>query len=72
MLGLVMLYGPMWWLNYVFDDAKRLAIITVFVFLFTVALSLIGSGRPFETLAAAAAYAAVLMVFMQRQSADSK
>lgn len=70
LLGLCMLYGPTWWLNYVYNDAKRLAIITVFVFLFAIGLSLVGSGRPFETLAATAAYAAVLMVFLQRQ-ADS-
>jgi hypothetical protein len=67
LLGLMMLYGPMWWLNYMVDDEKRLAVITVFVFLFAVALSSVGSGRPFETLAATAAYAAVLMVFLQRQ-----
>jgi len=71
-IGLIMLYGPMWWLNYVSGDAKRLAIITVFVFFFAVGLSLIGSGRPFETLAATAAYAAVLMVFMQRQGSNAK
>ena len=63
-----MLLGPMWWLNFVMDDAKRSGIITVFVFFFAIGLSLIGSGRPFETLAATAAYAAVLMVFMQKQS----
>lgn len=66
-LGLLMLFGPMWWLNYVVDDGKRLGIITAFVFVFAVGLGLIGSGRPFETLAATAAYAAVLMVFMQKQ-----
>jgi hypothetical protein len=71
-LGLCMLYGPMWWLNFVYDDVKRLVIITVFVFLFAIGLSLVGSGKPFETLAATAAYAAVLMVFMQRQEPGGK
>ena len=67
MLGLTMLYGPMWWLNFVIDDVKRLAIISAFVFIFAIGLCLVGSGRPFETLAATAGYAAVLMVFMQKQ-----
>lgn len=66
--GLGMLIGPLWWLNYVVDDAKRLAIITGFVLAFAFGLGLIASGKPFETLGATAAYAAVLMVFMQRQS----
>jgi hypothetical protein len=69
-LGLIMLYVPMWWLNVVVDDSKRLAIITVFVFLFAIGLRIVGSGRPFETLAATAAYAAVLMMFMQKQPAS--
>jgi hypothetical protein len=71
-LGLMMLYGPMWWLNSAVDDVHRLAIITVFVFFFAIGLSLIGSGKPFETLAATAAYAAVLMVFMQKQSSGTR
>jgi hypothetical protein len=54
------------------DDAKRLAIITVFIFFFAAGLCVVGSDRPFEVLAATAAYAAVLMVFMQRHSSSEK
>jgi hypothetical protein len=67
-LGLVMLYGPMWWLQWVDDDVKRLAIITCFVFVFAMGLRLMSTMRPFEALAATAAYAAVLMVYMQKSS----
>jgi hypothetical protein len=72
LVGLVMLFGPMWWLNFVTNPEIRLGIITVFVLLFAMGLSVIGSGKPFETLAAMAAYAAVLMVFMQVQASGTK
>lgn len=65
-IGLLMLYGPLWWLNWVADDVKRLAIITSFVAIFALSLRVVSDGRPFEVLAATAAYAAVLMVFMQK------
>jgi hypothetical protein len=65
-VGLGLLYGPMWWLNFISNDSCRLAIITGFVTMFTVLIwAAAGNQRPFEVLAAAAAYAAVLMVFMQ-------
>lgn len=67
-LGLLMLYGPLWWLNWVSRDVFRLGIITGFVTLFALGLSQVGEGKPFEVLAATAAYAAVLMVFMQQQA----
>jgi hypothetical protein len=70
--GLCMLYGPMWWLNWVDNSSKRLGIITGFVFLFAMSIAIIGGGRPFETLGATAAYAAVLMVFMQVQHSGSR
>ncbi|KAF2723048.1 hypothetical protein K431DRAFT_283210 [Polychaeton citri CBS 116435] len=63
--GLALLFGPMWWLNFVQDDVKRLWIITGFVTAFTSWLWCAAGPRPFEILAATAAYAAVLMVFMQ-------
>lgn len=70
-LGLAMLFGPMWWLEWVSDDVKRLAIITSFIFIFAVGLRAISRVKPFEVLAATAAYAAVLMVFMQRQGSSA-
>ncbi|KAN0089943.1 hypothetical protein V8E51_018522 [Hyaloscypha variabilis] len=66
-LGLIMLYAPMWWLEWVQEGTTQLAIITCFVFVFAIALRAISDGKPFEVLAATAAYAAVLMVFMQKQ-----
>lgn len=67
LLGLCMLYGPLWWLNWVSDNVCRLGIVAGFVGLFAVALVFVGGGgRPFEVLAATAAYAAVLMVFLQQ------
>jgi hypothetical protein len=55
LLGLLMLYGPMWWLNWVSDDTKRLGIITGFVTLFAVGLRIVSAAKPFEVLAATAA-----------------
>jgi hypothetical protein len=55
-VGLLMLYGPMWWLNWVSNNRKRLGIITGFVTLFAVGLRLIsGAAKPFEVLGATAA-----------------
>ncbi|CAF9916587.1 MAG: hypothetical protein HETSPECPRED_002956 [Heterodermia speciosa] len=62
-LGLAMLIGPLWLLQH-FTTA-RLVIITVFLVVFTLLLTIITVAKPFETLAASAAYGAVLMVFMQ-------
>ena len=53
--GLLLLFGPMWWLNMVNDSGIRLAIITAFVSLFTLLLTLSTISRPFEVLAATAA-----------------
>ena len=63
-----MLVGPLWWLQYLSarNNAEyRLAVITGFLVLFTILLSILTVARPFEVLAATAAYAAVLMVFIQ-------
>jgi hypothetical protein len=70
-IGLAMLFGPMWWLNFVQNNEKRLGIITGFTFAFT--LVLVGStiDQPFQVLAGTAAYAAVLMVFLQTTSSKS-
>lgn len=64
-LGLAMLLGPMWSLEFVSNSKYRLTIITVSLALFMFFLSLASVNRPFEVVAASAAYAAVLMVFMQ-------
>ena len=68
-LGLVMLIAPLWLLQYVYsaepDMKARLKIITGFLIAFTIFVSIVAVARPFEVLAATAAYGAVLMVFMQ-------
>ena len=64
-LGLCMLLGPMWWLEFVSDSKKRLIIITLFITIFMALMSTATVNRPFEVVASSAAYAAVLMVFMQ-------
>ena len=66
-VGLGMLIGPLWWLNYLSDSVTRLGVITGFIVLFYVVVYLATTARTFEVLAAAAAYSAVLMVFMQIQ-----
>lgn len=64
-LGLAMLLAPLWWMQNVSDNNNRLAIITGFVILFTLLMTGATINRPFEVVASTAAYAAVLMVFMQ-------
>ncbi|KAI4259717.1 MAG: hypothetical protein L6R42_004448, partial [Xanthoria sp. 1 TBL-2021] len=68
-LGLSMLIAPLWVLQYFYteqpDMKTRLEIITGFLIGFTFLLSIVTVARPFEVLAATAAYGAVLMVFMQ-------
>ena len=68
-LGLLMLIAPLWILQYFYgaqaDMTARLGIITGFLIGFTALLSIVAVARPFEVLAATAAYGAVLMVFMQ-------
>lgn len=69
LLGLGMLIGPLWWLQHLSADEPnlqaRLGVITGFLILFTILLSILTVARPFEVLAATAAYGAVLMVSMQ-------
>jgi hypothetical protein len=66
-VGLGMLIGPLWWLNKVQASEKRLGIITGFIGLFFVLVAVATTARVADALAAAAAYSAVLMVFMQLQ-----
>lgn len=63
--GLVMLLTPLWLLEYYSGSKVRLGIITTFVVAFMWIMSTATINRPFEVVAASAAYAAVLMVFMQ-------
>jgi hypothetical protein len=63
--GLIMLLVPMWWLECTNTSTVRLGIITGFICAFISIMSMATSNRPFEVVAATAAYAAVLMVFMQ-------
>ncbi|KAJ5381591.1 uncharacterized protein N7496_004019 [Penicillium cataractarum] len=64
-LGLVMLVAPQWWLLFVQDKVYQLGIITGFIVLFLALVATLTGAKPFESLAATAAYSAVLMVFMQ-------
>jgi hypothetical protein len=66
LVGLGMLLGPLWVLE-VFNTSLpnvRLGIITGFISLFFVLVAVATTARIFDALAAAAAYAAVLMVFL--------
>ncbi len=69
LFGLGMLIGPLWWLQHLSAEQPnlraRLEVITGFLIVFTILLSILTVARPFEVLAATPAYGAVLMVFMQ-------
>lgn len=69
-VGLVMLLAPMWWLENVSNSTTRLTVITGFICVFMVMMTTatITINKPFEVVAATAAYSAVLMVFMQIDS----
>ena len=54
-IGLIMLIAPLWILTYLEGLARRLAVISAFVVLFTVLISWTTIAKPFESLAAAAA-----------------
>ena len=64
-VGLGMLVGPLWWLNFVSAPESQLGIITGFIALFFVLVAVATTASVAEALAAAAAYSAVLMVFLQ-------
>jgi hypothetical protein len=63
--GLAMLLAPLWWLDHVSASSTRLGIITGFMVVFASVMGISTTNRPFEVVATTAAYAAVLMVFMQ-------
>ena len=64
-VGLAMLIGPLWLLEYITRDPIRLGIITAFIVLFFVLIVVATTAQLFEGLAATAAYSAVLMMFLQ-------
>lgn len=64
-IGLIMLVGPLWILEYVVGTPGRLGIITGFITVFFIIVLLLTTARVFDALVAAAAYSAVLMVFLQ-------
>jgi hypothetical protein len=64
-VGLAAIIGPLWILKSQTSESTRLWTISGFLGGFAVFISIVTVAKPFETLAATAAYAAVLMVFMQ-------
>jgi hypothetical protein len=64
-IGIMMLVAPLWVLNFVDGIVTKLGVITAFIVTFFALAALATTAKVFETLAAAAAYSAVLMVFLQ-------
>jgi hypothetical protein len=64
-VGLSMTFASIWWLNFVDDTIIRLAIITASGTLMSLITWAAAGNRPFEILAAFAAYMAVLMIYQQ-------
>ncbi|KAK7994535.1 hypothetical protein PG991_016123 [Apiospora marii] len=63
--GIAMLLTPIWILQALHCPTTKLVVITIFILVFLFTLSYAMVTKPFEALGATAAYAAVLMVFMQ-------
>ncbi|KAI0881853.1 uncharacterized protein GGS22DRAFT_191575 [Annulohypoxylon maeteangense] len=68
--GVILLISPIWILQSLQSQIEKLVVITVFIFVFLLALSFAMATKPFEALGATAAYAAVLMVFLQLGSSS--
>lgn len=64
-MGMLMLIVPLWVLNGTNGPRAKLGVITGFIVLFLGLIAFTTVARPFESLAAAAAYSAVLVVFLQ-------
>lgn len=64
-VGLTMLLTPVWILQALNSLLWKLVVISIFIFIFLVTMSFTMVAKPFEALGATAAYAAVLMVFLQ-------
>ena len=71
-VGLGLLFAPMWYLHYVRDAENMLGIITGFVTLFAFWLWVAAGSRQFEILLGTAAYAAVVYVYLQAASANEQ
>jgi hypothetical protein len=56
LVGFILLIAPLWILLYVQSPARQLAIITGFIALFLGLIQSVGIAKPFESLAATAAY----------------
>ncbi|KAK7913889.1 hypothetical protein PG985_011592 [Apiospora marii] len=65
LIGIAMLLTPIWILQALHSPINKLVVITIFILAFLVTLSYAMVTKPFEVLGATAAYAAVLMVFLQ-------
>ncbi|KAF2112206.1 hypothetical protein BDV96DRAFT_602651 [Lophiotrema nucula] len=65
LMGMLMLIAPLWVLAVTEGIYKRLGVITGFIVLFLGLVAFTTVAKPFESLAAAAAYSAVLVVFLQ-------
>ncbi|KAK8121796.1 phytase [Apiospora sp. TS-2023a] len=70
LIGIAMLLTPIWILQALQSPTAKLVVITVFILVFLITLSYAMVTKPFEALGAAAAYAAVLMVFLQVGGSD--
>lgn len=64
-LGTSMLITPLWILEFVSETVDRLGVITIFIVIFLGFVAFTSPAKSFETLAATAAYSAILMVFLQ-------
>ncbi|KAF4981416.1 hypothetical protein FZEAL_2764 [Fusarium zealandicum] len=64
-IGVTMLITPIWVLQAMDSLQGKLGVITAFILIFLLVLSFAMVAKPFEALGATAAYAAVLMVFIQ-------
>lgn len=64
-----MLIAPIWLLQNLSTEKpglnRQLTVITVFMIAFTIMIHARTAAKPYETLAATAAYGVILMVFMQ-------
>jgi hypothetical protein len=63
--GTIMLIAPLWILESLDSPTYRLAVITVFIVLFLTLVAFTMPANPLGSLATAAAYSAVLVVFLQ-------
>jgi hypothetical protein len=63
--GTIMLIAPLWILEAMNSPIYRLAVITVFIVLFLALVAFTMPTNPLGSLATAAAYSAVLVVFLQ-------